>query len=59
MKKMIGFCENEVPFKWNYWMTLHAIWIQFNINLKIQFYLHLIQFNSNLNEKKCNYVVGK
>jgi hypothetical protein len=32
MKKMNWFCENEFPFKWTYWMTLHATWIELNSN---------------------------
>jgi hypothetical protein len=25
-------CEDEVTFEWKYWMTLHAIWIELNLN---------------------------
>ncbi len=32
MKKLNWFCENKIPFDWNYWMTLHATWIQYNSN---------------------------
>ncbi len=33
--KMIWVCENQVSFKWKYWMILHATWIQIQIQLKI------------------------
>jgi hypothetical protein len=32
MEKMNWFCENGVPCKWNYWMTLHPSWFEFKFN---------------------------
>jgi hypothetical protein len=32
MEKMNWFCENWVPCKWNYWMTLHPLWFEFKFN---------------------------
>jgi len=39
MKKMNWVCENEIPFGWKYWMTLHAPWIELKFN-SIQFILN-------------------
>jgi len=32
MKKLSWFCENQVPFKEKYWMTLNATLIELNTN---------------------------
>jgi hypothetical protein len=32
MKKINWFFENYVPFKWKYWIMLHATWIELNSN---------------------------
>lgn len=50
MKNMNWFCENVVPSKWKYWMTLHIIefgfsWIGFIFLNWIQ--LQWIEFNYN------------
>ncbi len=32
MKNLNWFCENQVPFKENYWTTLHSTLIELNTN---------------------------
>jgi len=36
---MDWFCGSEIPFKWIYSMTLHATWIELDLDL--------IELNSN------------
>jgi len=45
--KQIG---NWVPFEWKYWMTFHAIWLEFKFN-SIK---NLIDFNPNSNGFRFN-----
>jgi hypothetical protein len=54
MKKLSWFCGNWIPFEWKYWMTLHATWIQIQLNVT-QYYLDLesIELNSNSTKFNC------
>jgi len=42
------FCWNYVPLEWNYLMTLHSFWIEFNLLIWIEFKLNVIQFKIEL-----------
>jgi hypothetical protein len=46
------FYKNQVPFEWKYWMTLHAFWIQIELNwIESKFLnsIQIIEWNSNSN----------
>jgi hypothetical protein len=40
-EKMNWFCDNQIPFKWEHWMPLHANWIGFKFS-------NLCKLNSNI-----------
>jgi hypothetical protein len=49
MEKMNWSFENYVPFKWKYWIMLHATWVELNLNSNSNQFNSdkLIELNSN------------
>ncbi len=53
MGKMNWSCENYVPFKSKYWMTLHATWIEVGFDSNL---IQILKFNLNWIKVSLNWV---
>jgi hypothetical protein len=47
MTKINWFYKNQVSFEWKYWMTMHAFWIEFELNPNSKIQFKYIEWNSN------------